>query len=370
MYSEILKIIDGGLNNNSQKVYNYSLKLIKDLELNGEKNLAKKISRLVKTSRTQTAQLDSLTAKPFDNASHLDTVTVTVPTESNEELFFDKFVEDEINTFLDSYSKQDQLIEMGLEGNNRLLLYGAPGTGKTSLARYISLQTNLPLITMKIDGIISSLLGSTAKNIRKVFEYASQQPCVLFLDEFDVLAKVRDDKNEIGELKRVVNSLLQNIDFFSPESILIAATNHQHLLDPAVWRRFDTKLHLELPNEQVRKQLINYYSKIMKNNFENDRTKINQLVKITSKLSPAAIKTIFNLAAKKSVLRNENLLRYSQVVFETYIYKNSEKFSENGAARFMIDNLVTQSETSKLTSKSMREIRKLYKEEKYNGRRK
>ena len=109
------------------------------------------------------------------------------------------------------------------------------------------MKTKLPLATARLDGLISSLLGSTAKNIRKIFDYASKQECVLFLDEFDVIAKVRDDKNEMGELKRVVNSLLQNIDMFSPDSIIIAATNHHELLDPAVWRRFNKVLLIDKP---------------------------------------------------------------------------------------------------------------------------
>ena len=103
------------------------------------------------------------------------------------------------------------------------------------------------MVTARLDGLVSSLLGSTAKNIRKVFDYASKRECILFLDEFDVIAKLRDDKNELGELKRVVNSLLQNIDGFNNDSILIAATNHHELLDPAIWRRFSTIAALEKP---------------------------------------------------------------------------------------------------------------------------
>lgn len=89
-----------------------------------------------------------------------------------------------------------------------------------------------------------------------------------FLDEFDVLAKVRDDQHDLGELKRVVNSLIQNIDVFDPESILIAATNHPQLLDPAIWRTFDTKLQLPVPDESIREKLIKHFSRIMNNDFE------------------------------------------------------------------------------------------------------
>ena len=367
MYTEILKIIDGGLKNDSQKVYNYSQKLAKFFYGNDEKKFSEKINKLVQSNSTRTAELDSLTAKPFDEETHVDTVDVAIPGPSGEELFFNEFIEEEVNNFLLTYEKRDNLIQKGIETNNRLLLYGDPGTGKTSLAKYISFQTGLPLVTVRLDGVVSSLLGSTAKNIRRVFEYASKQPCILFLDEFDVLAKVRDDNHELGELKRVVNSLIQNIDAFDPESILIAATNHDNLLDTAIWRRFDTKLELKLPNAKVREQLITYFSNIMDNDFCNDKRKVNCLKKITKDLSPAALKTIFNRAAKKCLLQDSNILSYSQVVLEIFVYKNTSNFSEDEAAKFMIENLIPQSVVSEILSISMRKIRSIYKEVKNNG---
>lgn len=368
MYAELLKIIDGGLKNNSQKVRNYSIRLANNLSNNGEKVVSKKIDQLIKQSTTRTAELDSLTAKPFDRETRVETVDVIIPTETSEKLFFNKFVEKEIDEFLQAYAKRDLLISKGIETNNRLLLYGKPGTGKTSLARYISLQTGLPLVTARLDGVVSSLLGSTAKNIRKVFEYASKQPCILFLDEFDVLAKVRDDQHELGELKRVVNSLIQNIDAFAPDSILIAATNHPQLLDSAVWRRFDTKLELEVPEDSVRRKLINHFSNIMSTDFKRDPKKIQKLVELTKGLSPDAIKTIFNTAAKHCILKGRGRLFYSQVVLELFVYITPENFTEENAAKFMIKNFVTQREVSNGLSLSMRKVRAIYKEVKSDER--
>ena len=368
MFPELLKIIEGGLKNDPQKVRNYSVKLAKYLDENGEKTISRKVSQLVEKNTTRTAQLDSLTAKPFDNETRVETVDVSIPTETGEELFFNDFIEQEVNEFLQSYVKRDLLLRMGIETNNRLLLYGNPGTGKTSLARFISLQTGLPLVTARLDGVVSSLLGSTAKNIRKVFEYASKQPCILFLDEFDVLAKIRDDQHELGELKRVVNSLIQNIDAFAPESILIAATNHPQLLDSAVWRRFDMKLELEVPEDSVRENLIIHFSKIMDTDFADDPKKIRQLVVSTKDLSPDAIKTIFNTAAKNCLLQGKSILLYSQLILELFIYITPTDFSEEKASKFMIDNLVPQSEISNRLSLSMRKVRSIYKEVKSNGK--
>lgn len=366
MYPELLKIIEGGLNSDPQKVRNYSVKLAMYLKNNGEKNVSQKISKLIDSTTTRTAELDSFTAKPFDSDTHVDTIDLSVPVQTNEELFFNTFVENEVSEFLQTYAQRDLLMKHGIESNNRLLLYGAPGTGKTSLARFISVQTNLPLVTARLDGIVSSLLGSTAKNIRKVFQYASKQPCILFLDEFDVLAKIRDDQHELGELKRVVNSLIQNIDAFDSNSILIAATNHPKLLDSAVWRRFDTKLELRLPDIGIRKKLIIHFSKIMPTDFEKDAKKVNKLVEATDQLTPDAIDTIFNKAAKNCLLRGNTKLSYAQLVLEIFIYKTPSKMNEEDAIKFMINNLVSQNDISDCLSISMRKIRAVYKEVKEN----
>jgi len=110
----------------------------------------------------------------------------------------------------------------------------------------------LDLYIARLDGLISSFLGSTAKNIRALFEFAGKTPCILFLDEFDAIAKVRGDTQELGELKRVVNSFIQNLDTLGTQSIVVAATNHEELLDAAIWRRFSYRLALSFPSPDQR----------------------------------------------------------------------------------------------------------------------
>ena len=107
----------------------------------------------------------------------------------------------------------------------------------------------------RLDGLISSFLGSTSKNIRALFDFAAKTPCVLFLDEFDAIAKLRGDSQELGELKRVVNSFIQNLDTLGSQSIVIAATNHQELLDSAIWRRFSYRLALDFPAADLREKM-------------------------------------------------------------------------------------------------------------------
>ena len=142
-----------------------------------------------------------------------------------------------------------------LSASLSLLMYGPPGTGKSRLARHIAKELGLDLYVARLDGLISSFLGSTSKNIRALFDFAARTPCVLFLDEFDAIAKLRGDSQELGELKRVVNSFIQNLDTLGSHSIVIAATNHQELLDSAVWRRFSYRLALEFPPAELREKM-------------------------------------------------------------------------------------------------------------------
>jgi SpoVK/Ycf46/Vps4 family AAA+-type ATPase len=128
---------------------------------------------------------------------------------------------------------------------------GPPGCGKTLCTEIFSGELGLPLFVVKIDRLVSSYLGETATNVRKIFEFARKQPCVLFLDEFDALARARADTSEHNELRRVVNSLLIFIDRIKPKGFLVAATNLDQALDPAVWRRFDEVIWFEKPDREM-----------------------------------------------------------------------------------------------------------------------
>jgi hypothetical protein len=164
-----------------------------------------------------------------------------------------------VDTLLSEWSNAEKLAAMGVAPATTCMLFGAPGTGKTRLAQYISASLNLPIVQARLDGLISSFLGTTARNLGNLFEFANRYNCLLLLDEFDAIAKLRDDPQEVGEIKRVVNTLLQNIDSRTGKGLTVAITNHEFLLDKAVWRRFEIRIAIPVPSLEERQEIFARY---------------------------------------------------------------------------------------------------------------
>ncbi|WP_316680349.1 AAA family ATPase [Ralstonia flaminis] len=171
-----------------------------------------------------------------------------VPTRRRlDDLVLPPSVREHVGEFLYEYMHSSLLRQHSLEPRHTALLVGPPGNGKTSLAEVIATELSLPLLSVRYDAVVDSFLGETANRLRKLIDYASLNPCILFFDEFDAVGKERGDVQETGEIKRVVSSLLTQLDRLPSHSIVVCATNHPELLDRAVWRRFELKLELPLP---------------------------------------------------------------------------------------------------------------------------
>ncbi|MEA1961206.1 MAG: ATP-binding protein [Bacillota bacterium] len=205
---------------------------------------------------------------------------------------------------IEEQKNAEKLLTRNIAPSNRLLLCGPPGCGKTMTAKAIAAELGLPIAYIRLDGLVSSYLGQTSTNLRKVFDEVRNQRIVLLLDEFDAIAKKRDDANELGELKRVVTTLLQNFDNMPSNVFLIAATNHQHLLDPAVWRRFNISIILNLPDANQREELI---SRWLQDYGVKAELNIDLLAKITEGLNGAQIQELVTAAAKNYFIADEKI---------------------------------------------------------------
>lgn len=295
--AEVLKILDAAIVHDSNKAIDYANLLATKLDTEKQTRQAAAIRTRLKKSSVRSFAPASTSALPIDESTDLPTVDIQEwQEEALEELVLHPFVESKLQGFLSGVAEFDRWHAEGISTPNRLLLHGPPGTGKTSIARLIASRLDLPLLVSRSDILVSSLLGQTSKNIRTIFDFAQARPCVLFLDEFDALAKARTDSREIGELQRVVIALLQNIDAFPESSVLIAATNHPELLDTAAWRRFGDNIKIRLPGREERRRL--WLSKL--GQVKISENGLEMLVAYSDGLSAAAIQ-----AAASDIRRHE-----------------------------------------------------------------
>lgn len=190
-------------------------------------------------------------ALPVDIDSRFQLLRVEERPELPHEPVYNDVVRETVLRLIEERRNVDALVDAGLEPTKTVLFTGPPGVGKTLAARWIARELGRPLLILDLSAVMSSYLGRTGSNLRHVLDYAKSLDCVLLLDELDAIAKRRDDSGEIGELKRLVTVLLQQLDDWPSSGLLIAATNHADLLDPAVWRRFEELLAFVLPEREA-----------------------------------------------------------------------------------------------------------------------
>ena len=185
---------------------------------------------------------------PVDLDSRLHLIRVETEPILDHEPVFESGVESALTQLVKERQHPEVLLPVGLDPSRAALFVGPPGIGKTMAARWFARELKKPLLILDLASVMSSFLGRTGSNLRHVLEYAKSVDCVLLLDELDAIAKRRDDQSEIGELKRLVTVLIQQIDDWPPSRMILAATNHPDLLDPAIWRRFNVHVHFPLPS--------------------------------------------------------------------------------------------------------------------------
>ena len=193
---------------------------------------------------------------PHDSERGALLVDVRRPTRALNQLVLNKAAQHQLDRVIRETRRSELLRVHSLRPKRKILFYGPPGCGKTATAEAIAHELDLPLLYTRFDAIVSSYLGETAANLRKVFDYASKGSWVVLFDEFDAIGKSRENESEHGEIRRVVNTFLQLLDYFPGESLIIAATNHEHLLDRALWRRFEEVVYFPRPDAKAISQIM------------------------------------------------------------------------------------------------------------------
>jgi SpoVK/Ycf46/Vps4 family AAA+-type ATPase len=224
--------------------------------------LAEKLQELARNAPVQSSPLRkaaTATAVPVDLDSRLQLMRIEHPGELPVEPIYAMPVREKLKQLVGERENSERLLNEGLTPTRSALFVGAPGVGKTLAARWLAKALNKPLLILDLSAVMSSFLGRTGSNVRRVLDYAKSQDAVLLLDELDAIAKRRDDITEVGELKRLVTVLLQEIDDWPSTSLLLAATNHPALLDPAVWRRFEMVIDFPGPDAEQAQHAVRAY---------------------------------------------------------------------------------------------------------------
>lgn len=279
--------------------------------------------RLIRAMNGAVRPQPVLAATPPAAPNGRDFILERVPNRELEDLVLAPNVIAEVNGIIEEHFRADLLRSHGLQPRHRVLLAGPPGNGKTSLAEAIAEKLALPFFSVRYDTLIGSFLGETNQRLRRLFDYVRTTPCVLLFDEFDAVGKERGDSHETGEIKRLVSSLLLQMDALPSYVIVIAATNHQELLDRAVWRRFQIRVELGPPTKS---QLIDYIA-----------TSLRDAVDVRSIVGrfPRHVLKIDNFAEAEDLVANikrQHVLSGGERSIDDVFRENIELWSERLAA--------------------------------------
>lgn len=249
--NQIKALIRSFAQGDADRFYRVALQVAADEARRGHVNVAKELRETIDSFREQTLTNPPTRPVPLARAPGElgEVVTVSYPSVHLSAMVLNDETRESLDRLLAEHRQRTKLEEYALHPRRKLLLVGAPGTGKTMTARVLATELKLPLLEVRLESLITKYMGETAAKLRVVFDAMKRQRGVYLFDEFDSLGPERTAANDVGEIRRVVNSFLQFLEADDSDSIIVAATNHPQLLDRALFRRFDDVVHYELPDE-------------------------------------------------------------------------------------------------------------------------
>ena len=250
----LIRLLKASLSNDKTQVEKVAEALIADERSKQHHILADRLVAALRTTPPAPRFPPANTQRPADGNGNgrdvRDFLAHLTPRRQIDDLFLSTECLAQCNEIIEEQHRSDVLRSHGLEPRHRILLAGSPGNGKTSLAEALAFELAVPFLVVRYETVVGSFLGETSARLKRIFDYARTTPCVLFFDEFDTLGKERGDTHETGEIKRVVSTLLLQIDELPSYTVVVTATNHPELLDRAVWRRFQVRVELPRPSRQ------------------------------------------------------------------------------------------------------------------------
>lgn len=311
----LFRSIEGDLND---PVVRVATLIVEDEEKKGHIKLAEKLKsildRNISVNKQFNSDLRQLLPKgvsiPTDKRNNFP-LAITIPHEElRHEMVLPSEIEDKIQRIENEFAAKERLALHGLKYRQKILLYGSPGCGKSMSAERIAWNLGLPFLKVRFDVIISSFLGETATNLSRLFDSLKNYPCVLLLDEFDIVGKTRSNSQDVGEMHRIVNILLMLLEEYNSQGLLIATTNLENVLDQALFRRFDDLIEITKPNESEIVRLM----KLTLSSIEKSK-KINWgiLAEKMLGISAALVVKVVNDAAKNMVIANKKILEQEYI---------------------------------------------------------
>jgi SpoVK/Ycf46/Vps4 family AAA+-type ATPase len=294
--NQLKTLIKSHFEENNEKFNTVALQIAAHEAKLGHSNLANDIKQIIDNGKKTSPKL-----KPLN--SELQGLVLEVESDKKlSDLIVPNEIKDRINRVIREFIHRNKLLSHNLENRRKILFSGPPGTGKTMSASIIANELHLPIYVILMDKVVTKYMGETSAKLRQIFDLIVDRPAVYLFDEFDAIGSQRGKDNDVGEMRRVLNSFLQFLERDNSESLIIAATNNLGMLDQALFRRFDDVIHYNLPSDEEKIQLLK--SRLGKNVTSKD---IKVLLPMLESLSHAEINQACLDAIKESVLNNSDI---------------------------------------------------------------